>query len=64
MDREQFWALIEAAGAATAGDCRAQTARLVAALRQRSVSDVLDYHRIHGLLMAESYRLEWWGPPT
>jgi hypothetical protein len=36
MDRDQFWALIEAAKAATGGDCRAQTAYLVAALRQRS----------------------------
>jgi Protein of unknown function (DUF4240) len=61
MDREQFWALIEAAKAATSGDCRAQTAHLIAALRERSVSDVLDYDRIHDELMAESYRLELWG---
>jgi hypothetical protein len=38
MDREQFWALIEAAKVATGSDCRAQTAQLVAALRERSVN--------------------------
>jgi hypothetical protein len=36
MDREQFWALIEAAKAAGGGDCPAQTAQLVAALREES----------------------------
>jgi hypothetical protein len=61
MDREQFWALIEAAKAATDGDCRAQTAHLVAALGERSVSEVLDYDRIHDDLMAESYRWDLWG---
>jgi hypothetical protein len=61
MDREQFWALIEAADAEAGGDCQRQTAHLVAALRERSVSEVLDYDRIHGELMAESYRLELWG---
>jgi hypothetical protein len=61
MDRGQFWTLIEAAGAATGGDCRAMTAHLIAALRQRSVSDVLDWDHIHSWLMAESYRLELWG---
>jgi Protein of unknown function (DUF4240) len=47
MDREQFWAPIEAAKAATGSDCKQQAAQLVAALRERSVSDVLDYHHIH-----------------
>ena len=61
MDREQFWALIEAAKAAPGGDCQAQTAHLIAALRQRSVSDVLDYDHLHSWLMAQSYRLELWG---
>jgi hypothetical protein len=61
MDREEFWALIEAAKAATGGDCKQQAAQLVAALRQRPVSDVLDYHHIHNWLMAQSYRLELWG---
>jgi hypothetical protein len=41
MDREQFWALVEAAKAATGGDCQAQAAQLVAALAERSVDDVL-----------------------
>jgi hypothetical protein len=45
----------------TGGACRAQAADLVAALGQRSVSEVLDYDRIHGQLMAESYRWELWG---
>jgi hypothetical protein len=61
MDREQFWALIEAARAATGGDCRALTAQLVAALGERSVNDVLAWDRIHGDLMAESYRRDLWG---
>jgi hypothetical protein len=61
MDREQFWALIEAARTATGGDCQAQAADLVAALGQRPVSEVLDYDRIHGQLMAESYHLDLWG---
>ena len=61
MDREQFWALIEAAKAVTGGDCQAQTAHLIAALRRGSVSEVLDYHHIHSWLMAQSYRLELWG---
>jgi len=61
MDREQFWALIEAAKAATGGDCRAQTAQLVAALRQRSVNDVLAWDRIHDELMVQSYRWDLWG---
>ena len=61
MDREEFWALIEAAKAASGGDCRAQTAQLVAALRRRSVSDVLDYDRLHWELLTESYRRDLWG---
>jgi hypothetical protein len=61
MDGEQFWTLIEAAKAATGGDCRAQTAHLVAALGQRSVNEVLVWDRIHGELMAESYRWDLWG---
>jgi protein tyrosine phosphatase (PTP) superfamily phosphohydrolase (DUF442 family) len=61
MDREQFWALIEAAKAATGGDCQALRAHLVAALGERSVNDVLAWDRIHGDLMAESYRRDLWG---
>ena len=61
MDREQFWALIEAAKSAGGGDCRAQTAQLVAALRERSVNEVLAWDRIHGELMAESYGWDLWG---
>jgi hypothetical protein len=61
MDREQFWALIEAAKTATGGDCRAQTAHLVAALSKRSVDEVLAWDHIHGDLMAESYRRDLWG---
>jgi Protein of unknown function (DUF4240) len=64
MDREQFWARIEAAKTATGGDCRAQTARVVAALSKRSVGEVLAWDRIHGDLMAESYRRDLWEPPT
>jgi hypothetical protein len=61
MDREQFWALMEAAKAASGGDCKRQVAQLVAALGERSVSEVLDCHHIHSWLMAQSYRLELWG---
>jgi hypothetical protein len=61
MDREQFWAMIEEAKAATGGDCPAQTAQLVAALGTRPVDEVLAWDRIHGELMAESYRLDLWG---
>jgi hypothetical protein len=61
MDREQFWALVEAAKQATGGDCRAQAAHLVAALGERSVDDVLAWDRIHGQLMAESYGWDLWG---
>jgi Protein of unknown function (DUF4240) len=61
MDREQFWALVEAAKAAAGGNCKQQAAQLVAALAERSVSEVLDYHHIHSWLMAQSYRLELWG---
>jgi hypothetical protein len=61
MDREQFWALIEAAKAATGGDCKRQAAQLVAALRQRSPDDILAYDRIELELMAQSYRWDLWG---
>jgi hypothetical protein len=61
MDREQFWALIEEAKAATGGDCRTQTTQLIAALSKRPVDEVLAWDRIHGELMAESYRLDLWG---
>jgi hypothetical protein len=61
MDREQFWALIEAAKAATGGDCRAQTAQLVAALGQGLVEAILDWDRIHSELRVESYRWDLWG---
>ena len=61
MDREQFWALIEAAKTAIGGDCRAQTAHLVAALSKQSVDEVLAWDRIHGDLMSESYRRDLWG---
>src|SRR5215207_3587658 len=47
MDREQFWALIEAAKMATGGDCRAQSAQLGAALRQGPVDEVLDWDRMN-----------------
>ncbi len=56
MDRVQFWALIEAAKTATGSDCQAQTAQLVAALRQGPVEEVLDWDRIHTDLWVESYR--------
>jgi hypothetical protein len=61
MDREQFWALIEAARTATGGDCQAQTAQLVAALRQRPVVEVLDWDHIQDELWVESYRRDLWG---
>jgi hypothetical protein len=61
MDREEFWAMIEAARAATGGDCQAQAARLVAALGKRSVGEVLAWDGIYGELMAESYRWDLWG---
>jgi Protein of unknown function (DUF4240) len=61
MDREQFWVLIEAAKAATGGDCRAQTAQLVAALGQGPVEAILDWDRIHSELRVESYRWDLWG---
>jgi hypothetical protein len=61
MDSRQFWALIEAARAATGGDCEQQATQLVVALRERSVSDVLDCHHLHSWLMAKSYRMELWG---
>ena len=61
MDREQFWALIEAAKTATGGDCQAQAGQLVAALTDRSVDEALAWDRIYGELMAESYRWELWG---
>jgi Protein of unknown function (DUF4240) len=61
MDRKQFWALIEAAKAATGGDCRAKTAQLVAALRQGPVEEILEWDRIHDELWVESYRWDLWG---
>ncbi len=61
MDRDEFWTLIEAARAAGGGDCRQQTAHLVAALQQRSVDDILAFDRILHELMAESYRWDLWG---
>jgi hypothetical protein len=61
MDRAQFWALIEAAKIATGGDCRALTVQLVAALRERSVDDVLAWDRLHDELVVESYRRDLWG---
>lgn len=61
MDREQFWALIEAAKTATGGDCRAQTAQLIAALGERSVDEVLAWDRSHVELSVESYRRDLWG---
>jgi Protein of unknown function (DUF4240) len=61
MDREQFWALIEAARTATGGDCQAQTAQLVAALCQRPVAEVLDWDRIQDELWVESYHRDLWG---
>ena len=64
MDREQFWALIEAAKTATGGDCRAQTAQLIAALGERPVDEVLAWDRIHVQLSVESYRRDLWAPPT
>ena len=61
MDREQFWSLIEAAKAASGGDCRAQSAQLVAALRDLSVGEVLAWDHLRGELLAESYRWDLWG---
>ena len=46
---------------ASGGDCEQQTAHLVAALRQRSVDDVLAYEWIEGELLAESYSWDLWG---
>ncbi|HZC98881.1 MAG TPA: DUF4240 domain-containing protein [Actinomycetes bacterium] len=61
MDRDGFWTLIEAARAAGGGDCRQQTAHLVAALRQRPVDDILALDRILYELLAKSYRWDLWG---
>jgi Protein of unknown function (DUF4240) len=61
MDREQFWALIEATKTATGGDCKAQTAQLAAALGQGPVEEILDWDRIHAELRVESYRWDLWG---
>jgi hypothetical protein len=61
MNREQFWALIEAAKTSSGGDCQAQTAQLVAALRHGPVGEILDWDRIHAQLRVESYRWDLWG---
>jgi hypothetical protein len=61
MDREQFWILVEAAKTVGGGDCQAQAGRLVAALAQRSVDEVLGWDQIRHELLAESYHWELWG---
>jgi hypothetical protein len=61
MDHQHFWALIEAAKTSTGGDCEAQTAQLVAALRHGPVDEILDWDRIHAELRVESYRWDLWG---
>jgi hypothetical protein len=61
MDREQFWTLVETARTVSGGDCQTQAGRLVAALAQRSVNEVLAWDQIRHELLAESYRWELWG---
>jgi hypothetical protein len=61
VDRQHFWALIEATKTASGGDCKAQIAQLVAALGQGPVGEILDWDRIHAELRVESYRWDLWG---
>jgi hypothetical protein len=46
MDREQFWAVIEAARTAGDGDCKRLTDHVVAALSRLPTDEILAFDRI------------------
>jgi Protein of unknown function (DUF4240) len=61
MDRAEFWAMVEAARPARGGDCAQHAARLVVALVELPIGEILAYQHIHDELMAESYHWDLWG---
>jgi hypothetical protein len=58
VDREQFWALVEAT---RGGGCRQHAAQLQAQLRTLPATEIVAFQRIYDDLMAESYRWDLWG---
>ena len=61
MDRPRLWVMVEAARPAQGWGCTQHAARLVAALAQLPVVEILAYQQIHDQLMAESYHWDLWG---
>jgi hypothetical protein len=53
--------MVEAARPVGAGDCDQHAARLVAALAELPVAEILAYQHLHDQLMAESYHSDLWG---
>lgn len=61
MDRTTFWQLIETTGAESGGNTKLQEGLLCAALTHRGLDACLDFDRILGELMGESYDWGLWG---
>jgi hypothetical protein len=61
MDREQFWALVEAAKAAAGGNCDRQAELLELALRRLPAAEIVAFAVTLEGLLAQSKRIELWG---
>lgn len=58
MDRDQFWALVEAT---RGGGCEQHAGRLAARLRTLPPTEIVAFQRIYDELIDESYRWDLWG---
>lgn len=61
MDDEEFWALIDAAKAASAGDLHRQAVLLQAELDRLPLPEVVGFQRRLEAIDAESFRVDLWG---
>ena len=58
MDRERFWALVEAT---RGGGCEQHAERLTARLRELPPTEIVAFQRTYDELVDESYRWDLWG---
>jgi Protein of unknown function (DUF4240) len=61
VDRDGFWALVEAAGEAARWDAEGVADDLVCRLRELPVAELVDFDTVQRALLAESYRWDLWG---
>jgi hypothetical protein len=61
VDRDGYWALVEAAGEAARWDAEGVADDLVCRLRELPVAELVGFDAVQRDLLAESYRWDLWG---